>query len=464
MLAEAMEDRCAALVVGSTGIYYAFFSAFLIAVGGVIAMLGARRWAAGRVAAYLVVAITLAVLANAAPSIAFRMTQGPNPEAVVRKSAESEIYGLRITQMVIPRPDHRVPAARALAERYAASAPLVNENQYAVLGLLGSVGLALMLVVAVAGIAGVRIGPAPVPILGALGIAALLLGTMGGLGAGLAYTVIPAIRAYNRISVVIGFLSLAILLFFLQSWLARSRVFAARRCGSRDGRGGGTRRGRRGPRPDAASLRARSDATYAGDRAFVRELESRLPPDTAVLQLPYQSFPEGAVVAGMGPYEPLRGPLNSTSLRWSYGAMRGRTPDRWLRVLLTRDPPQMLTLAAQSGFGAVYVDRRGYADGGAAIESVLRSRLGPPIATSADGTLVAYALHKTADKPPSLDAMVAIDAPIALDSRTLPGAVAALPVSPRGRNGDGGPKEKSRASTSSLRCPRSSCCESTWPG
>jgi phosphoglycerol transferase len=136
-----------AIVVGSTGIYYAFFSTFLVAVGGVIAMLIARRIAAGRVALCLVLAIAVTVLVNAAPNIAFRLANGPNPEAVFRDPSESEIYGLRITQMILPHPDHRIRSAGDLAGRYAASAPSVNENQFAALGLIGSVGLVLMAVV-----------------------------------------------------------------------------------------------------------------------------------------------------------------------------------------------------------------------------------------------------------------------------------------------------------------------------
>ena len=423
---SAWRTGALAVVVGSTGVYYAFFSAFLIVVGGFIGMLTARRWAAGRVAAYLVLVIALTIVVNAAPNVAFRIAHGPNPAAVVRSAADSETYGLRITQMVIPRTDHRVPAARALAERYATSVPMVHENQYA-LGLVGSLGLALLMVVALAGIAGARIGPPPVPILAALGIAALLLGTTGGLGAVLAYTVTAAIRDYTRISVVIGFVSLAILLVFLQSWLARVRIFARSGAGAAAAAGLVVIVGALDQTPRA--YERAPDATFISDRAFVRDLESRLPPDTAVLQLPYQSYPEdpeGSVVAEIGIYGPLRGPLNSTSLRWSYAAVRGRAPDRWIRALLARDPAQMLALAAQSGFGAVYVDRRGYQDGGAAIESVLRSRLGPPIATSADGKLVAYALQKTGDNPLPLDALVSLDTPIELGSRSLPAAIAAI--------------------------------------
>lgn len=66
----------------------------------------------------------------------------------------------------------------------------------------------------------------------------------------------------------------------------------------------------------------------------------------------------------------------------------------------------MLPLAAQSGFGALVVARRGYADGGAAVLAQLAQSLGPPIAQSADGAFAAFALDKRGDAPVPLAALL----------------------------------------------------------
>ncbi len=259
------------------------------------------------------------------------------------------------------------------------------------------------------------------PLLSALGIAALLLGTIGGFGSVFAYVFVPMLRGYNRISLAIGFISLAVVLAMLQTWVLRTRPSARSALavavatavivvGAFD----------QTPR----MYELATDPTFASDRTFVRELESRLPPDTAVLQLPYLPYPEGAPVANMANYGPLRGYLNSTTLRWSYGAMKGRAGDQWLRALSDRATPEMLELAARSGFGAVYVDRRGFADGGAAVETALRNGLGDPIAVSPDRLLVAYRLQPTGDKPLPLAALIPpIDAPIQFDIRNLSSVV-----------------------------------------
>ena len=104
----------------------------------------------------------------------------------------------------------------------------------------------------------------------------------------------------------------------------------------------------------------------------------------------------------MKDYEHFRGYLHTGSLRWSYGGMKGRQGDLWLRALNDRPLAEQISLAAQSGFGAVYLDRRAYQDGAAAIEGVLHTALGEPIATSADGTRVVYRMQPTGAAPAPL--------------------------------------------------------------
>ncbi len=55
-----------------------------------------------------------------APSVLYRQRHGPNPEVAARLAVESEIYGLKPAQLVMPRPDHRLPGlgpCRALRRR-----------------------------------------------------------------------------------------------------------------------------------------------------------------------------------------------------------------------------------------------------------------------------------------------------------------------------------------------------------
>lgn len=411
----------AVVAVGSGGAYYAFFATYLIAIAGVARGLSTRSPREVLSGAALVVAVCAVVLANVATTIAFEARHGPNTEVASRDTRDSETYGLKLTQLLLPSPQHRVKALRDLTDRYSRGAPLVNENAATSLGLVGSVGLLFLFACALRRLAGAPPDSPTTAFLAAMALAAFLLGTIGGIGALFSLLVSPLIRGYNRVSLIIAFVSLAAIV------MAMERI----------GRASGMQSPRRWTIGCAAVLLAigafdqipeqrgvPSDATVASDRAFVRELESRLPPGSAVLQLPYEPFPESAGVQRMENYGPLRGYLFSRTLRWSYGTMRGREGDLWLRALLEHPVAELLTLASRSGFGAVYVDRRGYADSGATLEMELSENLGKPIAESADRQLVAYRMVATGSSPLPLERiLLPIDTPIRFDRYTLSGLV-----------------------------------------
>src|SRR5262249_27484771 len=122
---------------------------------------------------------------------------------------------------------HRLPLAAAVKERYNQQAPLVNENDTAALGAVGSVGFLALLWWLVSA------GSKQSQTLATLNLAAGLLGTVGGVGSLLAFTVFPMIRGYNRISVLIAWFSLlavALLLTRLRegtaSWTVCAALFA----------------------------------------------------------------------------------------------------------------------------------------------------------------------------------------------------------------------------------------------
>ena len=155
-------------------------------------------------------------------------------------------------------------------------------------------------------------------------------------------------------------------------------------------------------------------------------------------QLPYHPYPEAGPTNGMDDYSLARGYLNTDTLRWSYGATRGREGDLWLRALAGHEMAEQLDLAAASGFAVVYIDRRAYSDHAAAVETVLRHRLGDPIAVSGDGNLAAYRMDPTGTTPVSLAALLPKwETPIGFDSEMLSPRVSRISgfsvVEPTGR-------------------------------
>jgi phosphoglycerol transferase len=231
--------------------------------------------------------------------------------------------------------------------------------------------------------------------------AAIALGTIGGLGALFAMTISSMIRAYNRVSIFIGLLAIAALMLALghavRQLQKRQRlstpvlglgIAGLLIFGLWD--------------QSARFKQTQIAATFLSDRQFFRGVEAVLPPHSSVYQLPYHPYPEVGPMHLMKDYEHFRGYLHASSLRWSYGGMKGREGDLWLRALNNRPLAEQISLAAQSGFGAIYLDRHAYQDGGAAVEKILRERLGQPIATSADGTIVVFRMQPTGEGPARL--------------------------------------------------------------
>src|ERR1700732_4603441 len=103
---------------------------------------------------------------------------------------ESEHYGLKIIQLLMPVQHHQLPWLRDFATEYNTFAPLVTENQQASLGLIGSFGLLALLGRALLQYRSAQRG-STLDGLTLLVVAAVLLGTIGGLGASLAYFFSP---------------------------------------------------------------------------------------------------------------------------------------------------------------------------------------------------------------------------------------------------------------------------------
>jgi phosphoglycerol transferase len=124
--------------------------------------------------------------------------------------AESEVYGLKIRQLISPLRESTLNPFRAWAEKEGKAAfPLETENVSSRLGLVASLGFLGLL--GTVFIAGRRFGDQGHLLLagGQLSIAGVFLGTIGGLGSLFALLISPDIRAWNRVSPFLMFFALA---------------------------------------------------------------------------------------------------------------------------------------------------------------------------------------------------------------------------------------------------------------
>ena len=344
------------VLIGCSGIYYPFFSCFFLIVAGISASLCWKNFRHSLVSLSLVGLIFTVLLINLSPTLVYVYKHG-DAEVAKRGPAEAEYYGLKIAQMLLPISGHRIRFLNEVKHRYN-EGPLMTENDAASLGAAGSIGFLILLgwlfrrrpKPPKSSVDGTR---ALLDHLSILNLSALLLGTIGGFGSLFALLVSARIRTYNRISIFIGFISLFAVALALEA-LYRKHVRSAR--------------AQAGfyvlvslllavALFDQTSKRYVPDyqgikAEYRNDAAFVSQIESMLPANSMIFQLPYIPFPEYPSVNQMKDYDLFRGYLHSKNLRWSYGAMKGREGDSWQKQISSVPVGELVLKLAFAGFNA----------------------------------------------------------------------------------------------------------------
>jgi phosphoglycerol transferase len=337
------------------------------------------------------------VAASILPSLIYHWQAGGNNEVGQRNSTEGEVYGMKLAQLVLPVPRHRISKLGRLRADYENRGIHSNENSFSALGAAATVGFVFLLGRMMFGTGG-STGIHALNGLGTLNLAALLLGTMGGLGSIFSYLITPQIRCYNRISVYIACISLLAGGLLLQQLSQRmfwsERPLRFRRLLLAILIAGLVDQIPRGTLPDYLGTESR----WNNDAAFFGQIEAAMPDQAMIAQLPYQSFPENGPIAEMHDYEHLRGYLHSTRLRWSYGAMRGREADVWLADVAMHPYAEQVQRLAIAGFSGIYLDRFGYADRGSKVEAILTRLLGVPPLASPDKNQAFFSLIGYAER------------------------------------------------------------------
>lgn len=386
------------LLAGSAGIYYAYFGAFFLAMAGVWAWW--RHRDAGRllIAGVLIAALAFSVALNLAPFVWYRHSVGANPYAAQRSAVEAEVYGLRITQLVLPVRDHRVAPLADIRARYTRNLVAIfgqsmenNEADRVALGIVGSLGLLACFWWLFFGFRN-RPGEREVS-LGAnarFAGAAVLIATIGGFGA-LAALRFAQIRAYNRIVAYLGFFVFLAVAYLIDraaerfgrralaaGWLIAALVLCV---GLYDQ-----------TTPAMVPDYAGNAAVWDSNGSFISSIESGLKPGAMVFQLPYVPYPENPPVFAMADYDHLKPYMQSSKIHWSYGAVRGRADAAWNERVAAMPPEQMVQTLKDRGFVGIWIDRAGYADQAAELMTELSTVLGQRPRVSSDGRYAYFSL------------------------------------------------------------------------
>ena len=103
---------CAVVAFASGGYYYAAFTCVLVAAAAAIRVGVTRSWKPLAQGGAVVGAILALSLVTLAPSLVYWAKHGRNDEVAHRLPAESELFGLKFAQLVLPIQEHRIECAR----------------------------------------------------------------------------------------------------------------------------------------------------------------------------------------------------------------------------------------------------------------------------------------------------------------------------------------------------------------
>lgn len=342
---------------------------FMQLLGGAFVYHLARRSARPRITAPLIllgVTVTTFLLMNVDTFVS-RAVNGPNPTVVQRNYSGLEFYALKPVEMLLPVV-HRIGWLHNWArESYYAKTMLIGEAGSPYLGIIGIAALG-WLVGSTFRAVSMRARTTEIPSHFWLVLWVLAYSIVGGVNGVLGF-VLELFRGTNRYSIVI----LTLVLLFLarqltritRRWNALGRTALATAI---------VALGLFDQIPPALTAGIPSVAQQvSSDREIIATVEAQLPPGATLFQMPVVDFPEVGPLVGMGDYEHFRPYLYSKTLRYSYGSVKGRSREAWQKEAATLPAPRMVAMLERYGFDAIWINRKGYADGAAALINDLRS-------------------------------------------------------------------------------------------
>lgn len=352
-----------ALLISSTGIYYAFFSVVFILFAGLIGSIQNGRLRNVFVAIIVSLVISSGVLINIFPNLVHQLSYGRSA-AVGRSPTEAEYYGLKIIGFFIPNSSYHLSPLRKFQVKYMTYALTKDEGGTSYLGAFGVIGFLILLINLIKKI---KIDP-KLDSLSYLNLWGVLFATVSGFAIFFTYIVSENIRVYQRISIFVAFFSifgfllamnvlfskikikkytylLLLLIIAIVGLVDLTSVYI----------------------PEPRGLYT----LYLSDKKFVSQIESSVPKGGAILQLPYKAFPETPPVHNLGDYSLFRPYLHSKNLKWSYGITKGSSQDQWIKSISELPVEEMVDKVAVAGYEGIYLNRAGYADRGKEVETKL---------------------------------------------------------------------------------------------
>lgn len=336
---------------------------FFAALGGICAAVafanGYRRHA------WFCIALLGLVLASFAleelPHYIHLWRVGKNPLIAARAPFEAQYYSLRLHQVLLPFEGHRWNLLSKAKHAFDVKIHVPSgefKNQY--IGIMGDLGFLALLW-------GLMRNPSAsrgsnslhrrIRVAALMMLGCILVAGSAGLCTIIAAEVTGKVRAWNRILPFLAFLCLfgagwlldGVARWLNGRWLKVAVLVGVSVLGILDLTSPTERIGRH-----------QDVALYDQRDSYFHAVESRLGTGAAVLQLPFMSYPEHPPIHKIRDYDPFLPYLHTKTLRFSYGAVRGRTGYYRLQALETLPTHELVEQTRHFGYSAILLDGFGY--------------------------------------------------------------------------------------------------------
>ncbi len=354
------------VLLGLNGREYAYFGAFLIAIGAAAGAIRLRGTGAGRRGAMVAAVMVAAIVVSLLPGL--RSPQrDPDPNFRVT-AGDTESGGVKIRQLLGPLPFHWFPPFATWSRTEGmAGFPYESANHLSRLGILAGIGfLGLLAVLLIPSAA----GPSPhcetVHAASGLALAGFLVATVGGLGSVISLLIEPEILTFSRITPFFIFFSLTAIGVWVDRAAAGRRrgglVWAAVVVFALTDQMVAVRPLHRGVE--------KARVEYRQLQSFVEALEGQLPDGAKVFFLPNSTDALTRRGVRMAPNDFLKPDLVSSHLHWRYPT-RTDAEAQEDKVHTALEVDALPGRLGDEGFAAIVVDRFGYEDNGQAVREAL---------------------------------------------------------------------------------------------
>lgn len=341
-----------AVLLGAVGAYYTFFSLIFIILGFVIGILGMAETNKKYVfkSLLLISLVILSFVLNLTPSIFYNMKYGQNLNSVIRAPKDTETFGLRISQLVLPIEEHNLELFKKIRIKFNTYGlpETVNETQFSSLGLISSVGFVILVLFGLFFEESRKFFKLSneifeqIRVLSIFNFVALVFSTIGGLGLLFSVYFSPIFRSINRLSIFIACFSLICLGLILEKYLTKRKValfvLLLIPLSLYD-------------QISPAVMQNFSGAKneVAGYQTFVNDIENSIGSNASIFTLPFSQYPEGSDKNLM------KLALLSENLKFSTGSSKWRSSNYWQHSIVQLPIEEMVTEIIEAGFSGLLI-------------------------------------------------------------------------------------------------------------